>query len=308
MRMRMFKSLVFLSLAICLVAPTLHGQQRADMASVAEEGAGTETFVLISGMVGGVAGYRRLATLLVAHGYRVIVVDPYGLSLDSMDVSFAAMARRVDAVLNARGVGGARVVAHSQGAGVALRLAARSPDRVRALYFLDAGAQAVNRGPTLSASLRLVPLLTRVPAGRSFVRGRFVAALRRNAARQQWLDLETQRAYTEPVLSSIDRAVAMAFRLANAEEPESLVTVLRRVHTPVTVLLGAAPHETDAGPEELAALALLNPPVRIENLAGIGHFPHEEAPNELLPLLVAPIATAAPARRSREEEASPFRY
>jgi len=292
----MTRSFVPSLLALCLTAIRLDAQPAMQVPAVTEAGAGAETFVLITGMVGGVAGYRRLEPLLVARHYRVIVVDPYELSIDSTDVSFAAMARRVNVVLEERGVSQARIVAHSQGAGVALRLAASSPERVAALYFLDAGAQTVNRGPTLSASLRFVPLITRLPGGRCLVRDRFVAALRRSAGRQQWLDAETQRAYAEPILSSVDRVITMAFRLAKAEEPESLTAVLGRVRAPLTVLLGAAPHDADAGPAEIVALALLGPRVRIEWMVGVGHFPHEEAPNELVTLLVGQrqLATEAP--------------
>src|SRR5205823_13506431 len=115
------------------------------------------------------------------------------------------------------------------------------------------------------------------PVCRGLQRARFVSAVRRSTARQQGLDAQTQRAYAEPMLSSIDRVIAMAFRLARAEEPESLTTVLERVRAPLTVVLGAAPHDADAGPEEIVALALLGPRVRIEWMVGVGHFPHEEA-------------------------------
>ena len=100
-------------LALCLTATRLDAQPPTQVPAVTEAGAGAETFVLITGMVGGVAGYRRLEALLVARYYRVIVVDPYELSIDSTDVSFAAMARRVNVVLEERGVSHARVVAHS---------------------------------------------------------------------------------------------------------------------------------------------------------------------------------------------------
>jgi pimeloyl-ACP methyl ester carboxylesterase len=225
--------------------------------------------------------------LLLAHGARVVIIDPYALSLDSIDVTFAAMARRVDRVLAKAGVSGALVIAHSQGAGVALRLAAMAPGRVDALYFLDSGALAVNRGPTLSAAMRLVPIITRLPGGRAFVRERFLIGLRRNSGRQEWLDQATIRAYTEPLLASIDRVVAMAARLSKAEEPEPLARVVARVRAPVTVIIGSAPHEADIGPEEMTALAPLGGRVRVERLAGVGHFPHEEAPNELLALITA---------------------
>ena len=280
---------------LCVMTTSIAAQDTSRLSAVADSGQGAETFVLITGMLGGVSGFRRLRVLLVAAGYRVIVVDPYRLSLDSEDVSFAAMARRVDAVLIEHGVSTARVVGHAQGAGIALRLAAMAPSRVSALYFLDSGALSVNAGPTLSASLRLVPLITHLPGGTGLVRERFVHALRENAGRQEWLDAATQRAYTEPVIEQIDRVIAMALRLSRSREQESLSAVVGRVRAPIVVLIGAAPHPADVGPEELAALVPLGPLVRVERLAGVGHFPHEEAPNELLPFLVAsfrPLALA----------------
>jgi pimeloyl-ACP methyl ester carboxylesterase len=285
----MLRSLHRCAVALCLTAPALTAQSTTRFPVVASAGQGAETFVLVTGMVGGLSGFRRLETALVGAGYRVIVVDPYALSLDSTDVTFLAMARRIEAVLDAEGVTVARVVAHSQGAGVALRLAAIAPERVSALYFLDSGALPAQQGPTLSASLRLVPIITRLPGGTRLVRDRFLDGIRRNAGRQEWLDAETQRAYTDPMLASVDRVVAMAFRLAKAVEPESLSTVVARVRAPVTVVLGGAKHEADVGPEELNALSPLGTRLRIERLPGVGHFPHEEAPDELLPLLVRPL-------------------
>jgi len=278
--------------AVAISPSPLRAQSRPTASPVVVSGSGAETYVLVSGMIGGVAGFRRLATLLVDSGYRVVVIDPYLLSLDSADVTFAALARRVDAVLSSEHVTSGRVVAHSHGAGVMLRVAAMSPQRVASLYFLDAGALAENHGPMLSSAMRLVPIITRLPGGRMLVRGRFVSELHRSAGRQEWLDADAERRYTEPVLECIDRVVAMAGRLASAQEPESLESVIARIHVPVTVLLGDAPHTAGAGTEEIEALAPLGAMLRIEHLAGIGHFPHEEAPNELLRYLVSSPAVA----------------
>jgi len=283
-----------------LTSPMVAAQRAVKPAAIVTEGDGAETFVLISGMVGGTAGFDQLARLLVAKGYRVLRVDPYQLSLDSADVSFAAMARRLDAVIGNYHIRRARIVAHSQGAGVALRLAATYPDRVAALYLLDSGALTRNCGPTLSASLRFVPIITRLPGGRSFVRQRFVDALRRSSGKVNWLDATRQRAYTEPVLDEVDRVVAMAFRLSRSVEPESLVKVVARVHAPVVVVIGAAPHEADIGTEELDALVPLGSLVRIQRLAGVGHFPQEEAPNELMAIVTG--APGAPFCLTRHEE------
>ena len=299
----MFPSPRFAALASGLAAALtpLAAQRAAPIPAVFVAGTGPETIVLVSGMVGGVAGFRRLTTLLVARGQQVIVIDPYYLSIDSADVSFAALARRVDAVLAERGVTAARVVGHSQGAGVAVRLAAMSPQRVAELYLLDAGALPANRGAVLSASLRLAPLIARVPGGRDFIRRRFVRGLRQSSGGQEWLDADTQRAYTEPMLGSIGRVVDMARRLARAEEPESVSAVVSRVHVPVTVLLGDAPHMARSTPEEITALAPLASLLRVERLPGVGHFPHEEVPDEVARfVLAAQVASAGrPVERAR---------
>lgn len=261
--------------------------------AVTDTGQGPETFVLVTGLVGGVGGFRRVRERLVAAGHRVVTIDPYHLSIDSADVTFDALARRVQRVLAEHRVGAARVVGHAHGGGVALRLAARAPEHVATLHLLDVGAQVANRGPVLGSSLRLVPLISRLPAGRRFVRSRFVRGLRQNSARHDWLDAVTQRAYTEPMLHDIRRVVAMAVRLGRAEEPEPLAAVIARIRAPVTLLLGAVPSPAGPSPEELAALAPLGAALRVEHLSGVAHFPHEEDPDEVVRRLLAPLAGRA---------------
>ena len=269
------------SLVIAALPTTAHTQDRHSVPAISVSGDGPQTVVLLSGLVGGVAGYRRLEARLLAHHQRVVIVDSYLLSIDSADVSFAAQARRVDRVLDSLGITDAEVVGHGHGAGVALRLAASSPHRVRALCFLDVGALPDHRSPVFSASLRLVPLITRLPGGRGFVRRRFVRALHESSGPNPWLDPATERAYTEPMFDRIDRAVALAIRLGRSTEPEPLPAVIARVGVPVTVLLGGAPHTAGPVPAEISALATLGGLLRVETLAGVGHFPHEEAPDEV---------------------------
>ena len=270
-------------------------------APVAVAGDGRTTYVLLSGLVGGTSGFERLRARLVAHGHRVVTVDPYRLSLDSADVTFAALARRVEAVLAERGVTGAHVVGHAHGAGVALRLAASAPARVATLTFLDVGALPENRTRVFSSSLRLAPIIARLPGGRGYVRRRFLDGLRENSADHAWLDEATQRAYTEPFLDRIGDVVDMARRLARAHEPEPLADVVARVRAPVAVLLGAEPHPASPDSAELTALAPLGERLRVERLPGVGHFPHEEAPDRVAARLLE-LAPAAPG-----EDAPPAR-
>lgn len=284
--MAMCRSWPALAFALGAMSSPLLGQQQLSARGVMMAGSGRETFVLLSGMVGGVGGFRQLAALLVTHGYRVIVIDPYFLSVDSADVTFAAMARRVDAALGARGVRAAHIIAHAHGAGVALRLAATWPQRVADLSFLDAGALAVNRGPTLSMALRLAPVIAHLPGGSDLIRHEFVRGVLENTGRREWFDAAQQRVYTQPILSCIGCVVAMAQRLSRSREPEPLSAVVSRVHVRVLVLLGDVPHPAGAGPEELSALEPLGLLVRVEHLTTVGHFPHEEAPNEVLRYLM----------------------
>jgi pimeloyl-ACP methyl ester carboxylesterase len=285
-----------------LAAPTsaLDAQRGTDGA-VTDAGSGAETYVLLSGMVGGVAGFRRLEARLLDQGHRVISIDPYRLSVDSAEVTFAALARRVDAVLAARGVTSAHVVGHAHGAGVALRLAASDPERVATLYFLDVGALATNRTRVFSASLRLMPLVARIPGGRGFLRARFLNGLRENAARHDWLDATTQDDYVRPVLDNVGRVAAMGVRLSRAKEPDSLAALISRVRVPLTVLIGEVPHPSGPDSAELAALTPLGVLLRVERLSGVGHFPHEEAPDEVVRHLLASRATRVARRGSGAE-------
>jgi pimeloyl-ACP methyl ester carboxylesterase len=264
------------------------GAQRAHAdQAISAVGEGPQTFVLISGLVGGVAGYRRLESRLLRHNCRVVIVNPYLLSIHSVEVSFDALARRVDRALDSLGVTEARVVGHGHGGGVAIRLAANSPGRVRALHLLDIGASATNRSPIFNRSVRLVPFVARIPGGRSYIRGRFIRGLSESSGSDAWLDAATQRAYTEPMLDRIDQVIRMAVRLSRAEEPDSLSTVIARLRAPVTVLLGGAPHSAAPTSEELKALEPLGNRLRIHYLPGVGHFPHEEVPDDLVRLLLA---------------------
>jgi pimeloyl-ACP methyl ester carboxylesterase len=216
-------------------------------------------------------------------------VDPYQLAIDSTTVSFEAMARLVDAELGARGINGAIVVGHSHGGGVALRLAAMPSGRVAALYLLDVGALPSNHTAVFSLAIRLVPIIARIPTGKTFIRHRMIAGLRENSATAEWLDHFTCRTYTEPVIDNVDRVVAMAMRLAKADEPEPVADVVQRVRVPIAVLLGAV--RTKAGPTdaELQAFEHLGVRITIDTVPGAGHFPHEESPAAVARRVTRPI-------------------
>lgn len=274
-------------------AAPLGAQSVATPPAVDVRGTGPDPYVLISGMVGGVAGFRKIAARLVGQGKRVITIDPYQLSIDSSDVTFNALARRVDRLLGRLGATGAHIVGHAHGGGVALRLAANFPARVSDLYLLDVGALARNRSAVFGSSLRLVPLITRLPGGRRYIRGRFLDGLRDNSGRVAWVDESSGREYADPMLDHIRKVIALAVRLAAAEEPEPVESVIARVRVPVTAILGALTRPAGPSPEELRALEPLGARLSFVRLHGVGHFPHEEAPDDVVRYLLRSRALVA---------------
>jgi pimeloyl-ACP methyl ester carboxylesterase len=273
---------------LALTAPIAAGSQAPPDSVFLRVSDGTgHTFVCLSGLLGGTGGFARLERELTAKGHRVIRIDPFAHSVDSADVTFAALARRVDAILTRLRVDSAVVIGHSHGAGVALRLAASTPDRVTALWLMDAGALASSRTRVFSSSLRLIPLIARLPGGKGFIQRRIVRGLRENSGRHDWLDTATIRAYAAPLVQNVGRSVGLARRLAEATEPTPVTELVGRIRVPVSLVLGSAPHPSAPNAAELDALRSLGGLVRTTRLAGVGHFPHEEATREVAALILA---------------------
>jgi len=83
--LRLTHTLLAAGALIIVFASAAHTQDKLSPTSVSVSGDGPETIVLLSGLVGGVAGYRRLEARLVAKHQRVVIIDPYLLSIDSWE-------------------------------------------------------------------------------------------------------------------------------------------------------------------------------------------------------------------------------
>jgi pimeloyl-ACP methyl ester carboxylesterase len=122
-----------------------------------------EPVVFIPGLLGSAYGYRHLTSSLAADGYRTVVIEPLGMGGSDRprhaDYSLAAQAERVRTVLDSLGIRSAVVVAHSLGSSIALHLAARYPDRVRALVSIEGGVAETAMRPGLKKAMRWAPLI-----------------------------------------------------------------------------------------------------------------------------------------------------
>lgn len=287
-RRSLFAALVALSCAASTVSAQAQGIAPRENPSVRIRGSGPESWVLLSGLVGGVDGMRKLEARLLSRGYRVVTIDVYRLSIDSADVSFATMARRVDALLADAQVEHAHVVGHAHGGGVALRLAASYPARVSAVDLLDVGALPESSTKVLGSALGLLPLLVHMPGGRAFLRSRFERGILENSGETDWFSADSRHTYIDPILEDMGRVVAMARRLRVMREPEAVETLLTRVRVPVTMVLGDAPHTATPSARAMRAIASLGGLLRVVHLPTAGHFPHEEMPDQLMQSLVVP--------------------
>lgn len=285
--MRFLRDSGFIGLAV-FIAATQAVAQLPDSLWISTRGEvrpDRETYVMVSGVVGGIAGYRGIERRLLRLGHRVVIVDPYMMSIDSADVSFDALARRVNAQLEMRGVKASRLVGHAHGGGVALRLASSWPDKVSELYLLNVGALAGNHSPVFSSSMRLVALVAHIPGAKGLLRKRIVAGIRENTGKSEWLDDAAAHAYADTPLAHLSGVVGMGLRLGHSEEPEPLALVVSRINVPVTLLIGALTCPASPGAEELAALKPLGMLVRVVKIEGTCHFPHEEAPEVVVAYL-----------------------
>lgn len=280
-----------------------------DPAAVISRGTGPAV-VLLNGLLGGAPRLAPVADRLVAQGFRVVVVDAYRVAVDEPDVSFHGMAQALARVLRREGVSDAVVVAHGHAAGIGVRLAANDPDLVSELVLLDAGVLAVTHSSGVSRAMRVASLLAHFPGGPNLIHARLISGIRANSGKHTWLTERVARHYSASILAELPTVSAMVSRLAAAREPERVEQLLPRVRARVTVLVGGAPHATGATPEELA-LANRIVGTRVRTVAGVGHFVHEEAPQDVVAVITeiryAAHASPSPPPSSTTARSSPRR-
>ena len=137
--------------------------------------------VLVPGLFGSAFSFRHVIRRLTAAGYRSIVIEPLGVGHSARprngDYSLTAQADRLHRVLDELDVEAPIVVAHSIGSSMALRLACRHPDRVRAVVSLEGGPAEEVATPGFRRAMKLRPLLRLLGTGgiRSRIRGMLVA-------------------------------------------------------------------------------------------------------------------------------------
>ena len=242
-----------------------------------------DAVVLVPGLAASACSYRHVASRLRVDGYRTVVIEPLGIGRSSRpgraDYSLTAQSDRIAAVLDTLGESGVVLVAHSISASMALRLAYRRADLVRAVVTLDGDAAESAATPSLRRALRFAPLL-RLLGGRGKVRSELASSLRECSGDASWVTDSVVDCYTGPIVADVGRALGAFRAMARAREPQRLADNLHLIRIPVLLIHGGAPgKQTGIRLPQIEALRSHLPQLAVETLPGVGHYVHEEQPD-----------------------------
>ena len=291
--------IVLVVAALALLAPPDTAVVR-DIAVTREEVLRTTSFgsgrpvVLIPGMFGAAFGYRKIVGPLVGLGYRAIVVEPLGFGWSShprrANYSLSAQTARVASVLDSLGIQKALIVAHSTGGSIALRLAYQRPDLVQGILSIDGGPAETAATPGLRRAMRFGGMLTKAwlqpDAFRSEVRHEIVA----NSSDTTWVTTQVIAGYTEGATADLSGAIDAWQGMAKSVESESLLARLGDCRVPVRLIIGAVPHQSGVGADQVVLLSQRLPDFGVDSVAGSGQYIQEEQPAAVIAALEKLVA------------------
>jgi pimeloyl-ACP methyl ester carboxylesterase len=251
---------------------------------VATAGAGVPV-VLIPGLFGCAYGFRHLLAALPADGYRVIALEPLAVGGSSRpehaDYSLTAQADRLAAAIRQLDTAPVILVAHSLGASMALRLAVRHPELVRAVVSLDGGPMETAATKGFRRAMTYAPWLKWL-GGMKRLRPRIRRDLIAASADSAWLTDEVLDAYTAGAAADLDGTLKAYLRMVDAREPERLAPRLHELRVPVRLVVGAAPHQGGISDDQVRLLAAQVRHFALDSVPSAGHYLFEEAPDAVI--------------------------
>ena len=254
--------------------------------SYVDEGRG-EAILFVHGTPTWSFEYRHLIRALSAT-HRCIALDHLGFGLSDRPAEFSyspeAHARVLAEFVDRVGVDRFTLVAHDYGGPIALPLALASPGRVRALAILNSWMCSFDDDPELRRKARLAggalgrllyrrlnfPLRTLMPYA---------------YGDKQKLTPEIQRQYLAPFpdADARERALwALARALLGSSAHFDSLWRRRASLTDMPALIVWGMRDRALPPSLLARWREALPQAQVVELASVGHWPHEEAPTEVL--------------------------
>ncbi|HEX3052614.1 MAG TPA: alpha/beta hydrolase [Aggregatilineaceae bacterium] len=245
------------------------------------------TVLLIHGLGGSTVSWQDTIPALAAAGYDVYAVDLAGFGLSSKgldrDYSHHAQAVRVIALMDTLHIEKATIVGHSMGGNVAAYLALAYPERVDRLVLVDAAILTSN-GLAVPDFLIDLPFIQRW--------GQF--GLRRIFASRAG-DLIRDAAYDDAAISQdLINAYSRVFRtpdwdtgllgIARDGDQNVLPSSVSNIQAITLILWGA--EDTWVPPGDALRLEELIPNAQCVEIAGAGHLPMHEKPDQFNTALV----------------------
>lgn len=245
-------------------------------------GAGHSPLLVLHGLLGSSRNWQTAGRDLAAR-YHVLAPDArnHGRSPHDPDMSYAAMAADVIALMDAQGIASATLIGHSMGGKTAMRLACRHPERVTRLVVVDIAPKDNNWGANRDefAAMReldLGTLQSRLDAENRFASRVASVGMRKflatnlerdEAGRWRWL-------VNLPVLDGALRQLEHS-----SLAPED------RFDGPTLFIAGERSRFIQ--PEDHDVIRRHFPVARIEVIAGAGHNPHIDTRERFVRLVAA---------------------
>jgi pimeloyl-ACP methyl ester carboxylesterase len=269
---------------------------------VAYRTAGTgPMLLLVHGMAGSSVTWRHVMPAL-ARRYTVLAPDLLGHGRSDKprgEYSLSAHVNTLRGLLDALGRQRATVVGQSLGGGVAMQLAYEFPERCERLVLVNSGGlgREVNlilRGLTLPGADYVFPL---VCSPRLRDAGNLVATwLGRAGVRSTPASQEIWRSYASLVDAATRRAFFRGLRDvidSGGQAVSALSRLYRAAKLPTLIVWGAQDPFIPVGHAVAAHEAI--PGSRLEIFDGVGHYPHCEAPERFVEVLVDFMTSTKPA-------------
>jgi pimeloyl-ACP methyl ester carboxylesterase len=258
----------------------LHGERVA----YRDTGSG-DVMVLIHGMGGSSATWQAVIPLLAKH-YRIIAPDLLGHGQSAKprtDYSLGAFAAGLRDLLDELGISRATIVGHSLGGGVAMQFIYQHPEYCQRLILVSSGGL----GPDVGWILRLLaapgaefvlPVVApKVLLGMGNRVRSWLGAVGLDSPRAEEL-WTTYSSLTDPAARA---AFLRTLRSVVDYRGQSVSALSRlRLQADVPTLVVWGDRDRIIPVEHGHGVRAARPNSRLEVLAGLGHFPHVEAPAE----------------------------
>ena len=258
--------------------------------------------LLVHGMAGSSMTWRHVIPAL-AQRYTVLAPDLLGHGRSDKprgEYSLSAHVNTLRGLMDALGLQRATVVGQSLGGGVAMQLAYEFPERCERLVLVNSGGlgREVNlilRGLTLPAADYVFPLVCS-PRLRDAA-SRVATWLRRAGVRSSPASQEIWRSYASLADAPTRRAFFRGLRDVidlGGQAVSALSRLYRAAALPTLIVWGAQDPFIPVRHGIAAHKAI--PGSRLEIFEGVGHYPHCEAPERFVAVLVDFIASTKAAR------------